>query len=207
MRSVRHFPLWASFSLLFFVPEIIKYHLNDIKLFYTKYLASLTFGCLLLLFFITIIKISPTNKPFTSYCHFYPCGAVQFLKDNPQYGQLKMFNNYGWGGYLIGVWPDKKLFIDGRLPQYKFNHHTLLEEYYLFFSKPDITNQLNKYSINLVLFMAQESFIRIDWLEHLLTGQTSGNQANPLLDYLKNSPDWTRIYLDKTSIIYVRKNN
>ena len=38
------------------------------------------------------------------------------------YKRQKIFNNYGWGGYLIRVWPEKELFIDGRLPQYQYNN-------------------------------------------------------------------------------------
>ena len=77
-------------------------------------------------------KITIIQNPFNSFCQNYPCGAVKFLKNNPQYHNLKIFNDYNYGGYLIWTCPNIKLFIDGRLPQYDFAGHTLMEEYYEF---------------------------------------------------------------------------
>jgi hypothetical protein len=48
---------------------------------------------------------------------FYPVDAVNWLKANPQPGNV--FNNFDWGGYLIfNLWPDKKVFIDGQTDVY-----------------------------------------------------------------------------------------
>jgi len=43
---------------------------------------------------------------------YYPTGAVQFLKENPQQGNL--FNSYGWGGYLQWHLREYPVFVDGR---------------------------------------------------------------------------------------------
>ena len=50
---------------------------------------------------------------------FYPKEAVVFLKENDVCGRL--FNDYGWGGYLIWKLPSEKLFIDGRMPSWRWN--------------------------------------------------------------------------------------
>lgn len=43
----------------------------------------------------------------------YPYGAVQYMKEKKLEGN--MFNEYNWGGYLVWQFPEKKVFIDGRM--------------------------------------------------------------------------------------------
>jgi|GEM_PF-1099139 len=47
----------------------------------------------------------------------YPVQAVAFIKTLPLSGNL--FNEYGWGGYLIWQIPERKEFIDGRMPSWR----------------------------------------------------------------------------------------
>lgn len=47
----------------------------------------------------------------------YPITAVKFMKKSPIAGNL--FNQYGWGGYIIQHLPGKKVFIDGRMDVYQ----------------------------------------------------------------------------------------
>src|SRR4029077_20274141 len=42
----------------------------------------------------------------------FPVRAVNFLRSHPAQGPL--FDNYGYGGYLIANLPEYKVFIDGR---------------------------------------------------------------------------------------------
>jgi hypothetical protein len=44
----------------------------------------------------------------------FPVAAVEFLKKTPNAIHGNMFNDYGWGGYLMLVMPERKVFIDGR---------------------------------------------------------------------------------------------
>jgi hypothetical protein len=46
----------------------------------------------------------------------YPAGAVAYLKTHLPKGNI--FSSYGWGGYLIWQLPEKKVFIDGRMPSW-----------------------------------------------------------------------------------------
>jgi len=43
----------------------------------------------------------------------YPVEAVNYLKEEHISGRL--FNDYGWGGYIIWQAPEIKVFIDGRM--------------------------------------------------------------------------------------------
>ena len=49
----------------------------------------------------------------------YPQGAINFLTNNLPKGNL--FSEYGWGGYLIWKLPEKKVFIDGRMPSWRYD--------------------------------------------------------------------------------------
>ena len=139
MKSKRHFPLFfiVSFPMMagFFSSYlkisqeiILKRKLKPI-LFVKIYIIA----GLLIVSLIVFVKINFTRDPFASFCGSYPCEAVEFLKSDSQYYNLNIFNSYGWGGYLIWAWPEKQIFIDGRLPQYEFAGHTMMEEYHEFF--------------------------------------------------------------------------
>jgi len=49
----------------------------------------------------------------------YPKKAIEYLKKNPKEGNL--FSEYGWGGYLIWKYPEKKTFVDGRMAIWRWN--------------------------------------------------------------------------------------
>lgn len=138
----------------------------------------------------------------------YPNGAVEFLKNHPEYDSLKLLNEFGWGGFLIWTDPDRQLFIDGRLPQYPYDGHSLLEEYWDFSQTDKIASQLDKHRIGLVL-MRYPKFqpIKLNWLEKnfLLINEDEINKnegRQPLIDYLNRQTDWKLIFADKNSVIY-----
>lgn len=47
----------------------------------------------------------------------YPCQAVEFLKKQPEGGNI--FNAYELGGFLIWQLPEHKVFVDGRMPAWE----------------------------------------------------------------------------------------
>lgn len=49
---------------------------------------------------------------------YYPKKAVSYLKNSPPQGEL--FSLYSWGGYLIWKLPETKVFIDGRMPSWRW---------------------------------------------------------------------------------------
>lgn len=57
----------------------------------------------------------------------YPYKAVNWLKANPREG--KMFNEYNWGGFLIWQYPQKKVFIDGRMASWKMGERRIFKEF------------------------------------------------------------------------------
>jgi hypothetical protein len=53
---------------------------------------------------------------FAQHASAVPKGAVEYLKHHPSKGNL--FAEYDWGGYLIWKYPEKKVFVDGRMPSW-----------------------------------------------------------------------------------------
>jgi len=60
----------------------------------------------------------------------YPDNAIHYLHHHLPKGQL--FSTYDWGGYLIWKLPEKKVFIDGRMPSWRWQANLPGESNYAF---------------------------------------------------------------------------
>jgi hypothetical protein len=111
----------------------------------------------------------------------YPRAALQYLKTHPVTG--KVFNDYGWGGYLI--WsgqPKNMIFIDGRADIYEYEG--VLSDYLgIARLEPNALHLMKKYDIDAFL-------IRRD---------------APLAIALSAMPGWVRAYDDPLAALYIRK--
>jgi len=211
-KSRRHFPLMfvATFPFLIEIfSGIFPASLRKKDRRLNRWLKFYLLICLALVTVSQLIQIRFIADPFKSFCVNYPCGAVKFLKDHPAYDSLNLFNDYGWGGYLIWNLPARQLFIDGRLPQVAFASHTFLEEYLDFFKKNgDVGGKLQQYQIRLVLIPAQDKDLKAKKWEKIVFGIKNKDLVahNYLRDYLRASQDWQPIYNDATAVIYLKKN-
>ena len=73
----------------------------------------------------------PWNMRHTVEWNRYPTGIAEILKEVSLQG--RMFNPYGWGGYLIfSLYPDYQVFVDGRTVLHGGallrDHYTILHE-------------------------------------------------------------------------------
>ena len=108
----------------------------------------------------------------------FPAGAVKYLHQHPVAGP--MFNDYGFGGYL--VWSGEKVFIDGRGDVYE-RGGVLFDYLHITALKPGALTVLRNYGINSCLL----------------------ERDAPLATVLAALPDWQKVYADNTSALYVRK--
>jgi len=210
INSKRHFPLFfvASFSwLIATMGRDVVLSENSSRYFKdNRVLKIFILPIFLLVALNFLFNTRYIQDPFFWFCGDYPCGAVRYIKSNPTLLDKKIFNNYGWGGYLIYVWPEKKLFIDGRLPIYEFAGHTLFEEYFEFFKEGQSAAKLDQYDIDMVLLKIY-SDIKLNWFEKNFLGLNEdkiNGQKMYLYEYLKNSPDWYLGYSDPISEVYIR---
>ena len=93
-----------------------------------------------------------------------------------------MFNDYGWGGYLISqLAPEHQVFIDGRADLYEYSG--IFPDYMtIAAAQTDALRVLDRHNI-------QSCLIR---------------RSNPLAQLLAASPGWQQTYSDDLAVIFVR---
>jgi hypothetical protein len=112
----------------------------------------------------------------------FPVRAVNFLRSHPVPGL--MFNNYGFGGYLVKNFPEQRVFLDGRGELYELGG-VFAEYMQISGLKPAGFPLLKSYGIRLCLL----------------------ENGEPLTVALSAQPDWKRIYTDDKSVILVRRDS
>ena len=128
---------------------------------------------------IGLVKLLPSRRDLDEMvAKDYPVRAVEYLRQNPQPSQ--MFNEYGWGGYLIWQLPEHKVFIDGRGDLYEYSG--VFKDYIDIASLNRNTFQLlRKYGVQSCLVQSKGA----------------------LATLLSASPGWTQVYSDQLSTIFV----
>jgi hypothetical protein len=110
----------------------------------------------------------------------YPTAAVGYLRAHGDAG--KLFNSYGWGGYLIWkLYPERPVFIDGRADVYG---DALLEEYL------SAENGEKNWRVTLDSRAIDTVLMRPDV---------------PLTSLLREDAAWNKIYEDGQAVIFARK--
>jgi hypothetical protein len=113
----------------------------------------------------------------------YPVAAADWIQAHPDQVGKRMFNQYGWGGYLAYRFypdPDRRVFI--------FGEAELMGD-----------DLLNRYQ--------DVAALRSDWVKVL---DQSGvdyvvfNRGAALSDVLATEPGWRRVYEDSVADVYVR---
>ena len=141
---------------------------------------------------------------------FYPESAVSFLKSENLSDET--FSSYGWGGYLIWKLPGKRIFVDGRMPSWKFNPADSSRETTSAYSdylniengELDFNSQANKYSIGHVLWPVEKpSFFGSLGKKARKLFTTSEKADFSFTKYLLEN-GWKIIYSDETSVVYKR---
>jgi hypothetical protein len=217
-KARRHFPLLFIVSL----PILAKFF---IEFFHIKFvfgggakIKNRFISTTIAILYVVVILIAAfsltfclSNKPEKYFQDSYPYEAVKFLRAHPEWNERKIFNEYGWGGYLIWQYPERKLFIDGRLPQYELNGHSLLAEYFDFSDKEKAAAKLKNYDIGLALIKIKRDSIKIHWWDEFIflvneKEITNSQKASLYLrDYLASSNEWQSVYNDGLAQIFIKK--
>jgi len=114
----------------------------------------------------------------------YPIEAVQWIRTHRDRLGTKLYNDYGWGGFLLWWLPEEKIFIDGRMPAWRIGERWIFYDYVALTTwNPPELRVLDKYGV--------------DWA---VVGRNS-----PLDDALAQEPAWREVYGDPKATIFVRK--
>jgi hypothetical protein len=211
--SRRHIPIWALFGLpiTFGGLGLISKEAAAIKYGSQRFKKFLGFGFLaaLVIFFaefgIFLIKGSDLGEQ-----NFYPKEAVAHLSSNVPSGNL--FSDYGWGGYLIWKLPEKKVFIDGRMPSWRWEAGIPQEENYVMKVYTQILNGdrdfrpvFQKYNVGTVLWPKGEknSFLKDLDKKFMPLLQKFGwdRKDFDFVEELKKD-GWKVVYEDEVSVVY-----
>lgn len=117
LSAVRHFPLWAlaAFPMATRGLAFLYREASGIKYGRSRFEKSLK-----VLFVILIILLSPDLLSIYGAIGFqnnYPEKAIVYLRTHKPKGEI--FSLYDWGGYLNWKLPEKKVFINGRMPHWR----------------------------------------------------------------------------------------
>jgi len=193
LKARRHLPFFFfGFFLLFFRSKKPMVQLQSWlkKKSLRKDLAILTSW--LVFFYGLFLRVPQTikiNSSWQNYCQAsivgYPCQAVEFLKKQP--GSENLFNRYEWGGFLIWQLPDKKVFVDGRMPAWPTSSDKSPYTIYLetLQTQPGWQQILDKYDIKWILI-------------------SPGTFMDLKLAPKPEEFDWQEAYRDKISVVYKR---
>ena len=154
----------------------------DKKLFKNNFIATI----IILISFIictTSIVINKNKKYIDE--SYYPVDATTFIKENLNYKNIKLFNHYDIGSYLL--FNDIKVFIDSRCDLYfkEFGNTDIFEDYINILEKYNYEEIFEKYNTEYVLI----------------------NNSEALNHIIKKDIKYKNIYQDEYFVIYERKEN
>jgi hypothetical protein len=129
---------------------------------------------------VTVVLAFPRQRALAKQVdELSPVAAVKFMKTNNLSG--RMLNEYLYGGYLIWAMPEHPVFVDGRADVFEATGVLAdLTQWATLQSDPN--ELLNKYKIDFCLL----------------------SRESPMATVLPLLPNWTAVYSDNNSVIFVR---
>jgi hypothetical protein len=90
--------------------------------------------------------------------------------------QGRVFDAWGWGGYIMFAWPQARLHVD----PLKFNDTTMKSYSIIEDLRPDWQQELQKWKVQTIIV----------------------NAKSPMAKALATTPGWNRWYGDSTAVVY-----
>jgi hypothetical protein len=151
-----------------------------------KLFAVITAIVLILIALLVTVRVDNNINPARQEkleAETYPVAASDWLAAHPEVG-TRMFNQYGWGGYLANRFypqPNRKVFI--------FGEAALMGD-----------DLLNEYEHIYTIHSDWKTLLDNNGIDYVVE-----NRGDPLPNLLATQPDWTLVYQDNVAVIYVRK--
>jgi hypothetical protein len=156
----------------------------------------LVFGIFVYKFCMHIINIDSTKN-------FYPSDrVVNYLVKNVK--DKEIFSEYDWGGYLIWKLPAKKVFVDGRMPSWRWDappyesDWAFQEHEDIISGKKDYKLSFKKYNIGYVLLQKKN---RADFENKIIRVFVNGKKERSLESRLAGE-GWVKVFEDEAAVIY-----
>jgi hypothetical protein len=141
-------------------------------------LKGYTYPVAIVLLAIFLLNFTPLGTQQRFSPTYFPVEAMQWLKSNPQKGN--MFNPFDWGGYISFIaWPQDKVFIDSQGDVYG---EAFIREY------ERVANLDDGWETVLKKYQVAWALLPTDW-----------KLADALID-----EGWSEVYRDNTTLILVK---
>ena len=114
----------------------------------------------------------------------YPIEAVRWIRSHHEEIGTRLYNDYGYGGFLLWQLPGEKIFIDGRMPAWRIGDRRIFQDYM----------DLNREHSPEISILDR---YRVDWA---LIPRGSG-----LALALESHPLWKVLYADGKAVILRRQ--
>ena len=165
--SERHIIFFCTIGLLF-LSIVLKRNLDNKKDKTFDILDNKLYYCwkvpvilIIILSFVSYYIVSNNLKTDFIDKKIYPVDVVSYIKENLDYENMKIINNYDFGSYLL--FNDIKVFVDSRCDLYlkEFNNQeeSILDDYYELFNTKEILNYneyLKKYQADYFLIYKED---------------------------------------------------
>ena len=218
--SVRHIPLWAIIALPMTTQGLFFLHQEAAKIQYGSIrLAKALKGFFIIIFVISVLELLPAILPVSGQNAAYPQKSVGYLNLHMPKGQI--FSSYDWGGYLIWKLQEKKVFVDGRMPSWRWEAHIPGESDYAFYEyqkflrgELSFRSIVSKYGISTLLLPVEkddqgllvwqmarfDNFVKKSL--HIKPGKEMGFSKVVIA---AKKAGWVVVYKDKNVVIYQDK--
>lgn len=166
-------------------------------------------------FFIAISFLLFTYETYSSVFvsglsegNYYPTPkAISFLQNNAKRGEI--FSIYNWGGYLIWKLPEKKVFVDGRMPSWQWSgtapvgqsDSAFIAYEGIMSGKLDYKKIFQKYEVRYML-LPKETKGGGSIIEAIASMFIKNNNSNKFSLQKLTHDGWRKIYEDKNSGIF-----
>lgn len=200
--SSRNFPLWVVVATPI-TARLFELFLKDTqKNKVTKSrIKKLAIGFFVIVLATAVFEMMFLTKEMNSYTESekYPVKAIEYMRAHPKSGNVAAA--YEWGGYMIWKYPEKKVFIDGRMPSWKQSASAhpgesadALDEFSSFLTlKKPMDKIVKKYNIDTILLPAT-------YFE-----KTRNKEKNKSIDKFVdalNKNGFHRYYSDDVAVLY-----
>ena len=210
--SQRHIPLWVVVGGPLGAVAVERLALEAVGMRGgRRRLVRFWLGVLLisLAIFVVQVRIVLQNVQRVSEEQFYPRWAVEYLRSTLPSGQV--FSSYEWGGYFLWKLPEKRVFVDGRMPIWRWvppprDSGSAFEEYLrLVRGELPIAEVFEKYGIDTVVwpvvrYKDKPSFT--DRLEFFWDAVFGAREDLPDFGERLVAEGWGIVYRDPVAVIY-----
>jgi hypothetical protein len=213
ITSARNIPLLVIVSLPLVIRAVVNFYKqikkdDEAGKRFGKVYTSAWIGSVLLVAIHVFLSLK--GSYMISSESFYPEESVTFLEKNMSKGRI--FSEYGWGGYLIWKLPEKKVFIDGRMPSWRWEENIPTEENDAMKTYEEVLNGetdyeevFAKYQIDTVLWSKpgkETLFQNLDKKLNKFMARFGKEKSE--FDFIETLREngWNKVHEDETAVIY-----